>query len=50
MWCFRIVFWFLAGICSCAAGKEKDDDAPVNEAPTEEAHDEKVQDETANEE
>jgi hypothetical protein len=42
-----VVFWFLAGISSCAAGKEKDDDAPVNEAPAEEAHDEKVQDETA---
>jgi hypothetical protein len=41
-----VVFWFLAGIFSCAAGKEKDDDAPVNEAPVEEAHDEKVQDET----
>jgi hypothetical protein len=46
-----VVFWFLAGIFSCAAGKEKDDDAPVNEAPGEEAHNEKgVQDETAVEE
>jgi hypothetical protein len=42
-----VVFWFLAGIFSCAAGKEKDDDVPVNEAPAEEAHDKKVQDETA---
>jgi hypothetical protein len=39
-----VVLWFLAGIFSCAAGKEKEDDAPVNEAPAE-----KVQDETANE-
>jgi hypothetical protein len=42
-----VVFWFLAGISSCAAGKEKDDDTPVSEAPAAETHDEKVQDETA---
>jgi hypothetical protein len=49
------VFWFLAGIFSCAAGKEKDDDAPVIEAhddkdKDDEAQDDKGKDETAAEE
>jgi hypothetical protein len=39
------VFWILVGNFSSAAGKEKDDDAPVVEA-----HDDKAKDETAAEE
>jgi hypothetical protein len=49
------VFWFLAGISSCAAGKKEDDDAPVAEARDDkdhddEAQDDKVQEDTAAEE
>ena len=51
------VFWFLAGISSCAAGKKEDDNAPVaeakardDEAQDEKAKEDKAQDETAAEE
>jgi hypothetical protein len=49
------VFWFLAGISSCAAGKKEDDDAPVAEVRDDkdhdnEAQDDKVQEDTAAEE
>ena len=39
------VFWFLAGIFSCAAGKKEDDDAPVAEAQNDVVHDDKGRDE-----
>jgi hypothetical protein len=43
------VFWFLAGIFSCAAGKKDDDDAPVAEAQNNVEQDDKGRDEmTAN--
>jgi hypothetical protein len=38
-----VVFWFLAGIFSCTAGK-KDDDAPANEAPADEPKDDEPKD------
>lgn len=52
------VFWFLAGIFSCAAGKKNDDDAPAvaddraeaDEAEDDKAKEDKGQDETAAEE
>jgi hypothetical protein len=52
------VFWFLAGLFSCAAGKKKDDDVPEaapndkaqDDAQDDEAQDDKAQDETAAEE
>jgi hypothetical protein len=45
------VFWFLAGIFSCAAGKKDDDgDAPVVEAHDDKAKDDETQDDKAKDE
>jgi hypothetical protein len=43
------VFWFLAGISSCAAGKKEDGDAPVAEAQNDKAQDDEAQDDKAKE-